>query len=126
MIRQHRNKLVLWESSPSGRRDDPPRRRRHERSVARDAVGAVLLFGTIIFLLRFIPHDGDGYYRRDRVGRFMCELAGVEPGTLPCVLVVVVGWGGIVVTIGLVLKLGRIALDAVGVKRAIDRMRGDT
>ena len=117
MVRRRRNKLVLWEWSPSRGHDDPPRRRHRERSLARDAVAAALAFGAIILLLRFIPHDGDGYYRRDRVGRFMCELAGVEPGTLPCVPVVVVGWGAIVVSIGLMLKLGRIVLNAVGVKK---------
>lgn len=117
MVRRRRNKLVLWEWSPSGGDDAPDRHRRRERSVAREAVGAALLLGTIVLLLSFIPNSSDGYYRRDRLGRFMCELAGAAPGTPHCFAVAVIGWGVIVVTIGVLLKLGRTVLAAVGVRR---------
>jgi hypothetical protein len=113
MVRRRRNLLVLWDWSPGeahkkSHRNDPGRK----RSVVREAIGAAVLLGTIIFLLSNIPNTGDGY-RRDRLARFMCETVGIDPGTPQCVAVSIGGWFAIVVAIGIVLKLGRVALQVV-------------
>ena len=85
----------------------PSRVSRRKRSVGREALGAAVLLGVIIFLFSLLPASSDGYYRRDRLGRYMCEVAGTTPGTPQCVAVAIGGWFVIVVTVGLILKLGR-------------------
>lgn len=118
MVRRRRNKIALWEWSPSGEHRDREsgRRERGKRSAGRDALGAALLLGALIFILSKIPDRTPGY-DRGRLASYMCESAGVDPGTLQCVGVTIAGWFAIVVTIGIVLKIARMALGAVGIGR---------
>jgi hypothetical protein len=114
MARRRRNKVVIWDWSPDGKHKEPKLDNRRKRSLGRDALGAAVLLGVIIFVLSWIPPSPDGHYRRDRLGRYMCELVGTNPGTLPCVTVAVGGWLVIVVTLGLILKIARRAVKSVG------------
>jgi hypothetical protein len=116
MVRRRRNKVVLWEWSPSGGHNDAARRGRRRRSIGRDAIGAALLLGVLIFVVSRLPVTTDGY-RRDRLATFMCDSIGVEPGTLQCAAAGIGGWFAIVLTIGVVLRVARVLLQAVGVGR---------
>lgn len=84
--------------------------------MGRDALGAVVLLGAIIFILSLIPASEDGSYQPGRLGRYICEVVGTGPGTPRCAAVSITGWFLIVVTVGLVLKAGRTVLKAAGGK----------
>ena len=114
MARRRRNKVVIWDWSPDGKHKEPDRDSRRKRSVGRDAIGAAVLLGVIILILSSIPPSPDGQYRRDRLARYMCEVVGTDPGTPQCVAVTIGGWFAIVVTIGIILKIGRDALKSFG------------
>lgn len=116
MVRRRRNKVVIWDWSPDGSRKGAERNSSRRRSVGRDALGAVLLLGVIVFLLARIP-DTDGSYRRDRLGHYMCELVRVDSGTPQCSAVAIIGWFAIVVMVGVILKIGRIGLKFLGIGR---------
>jgi hypothetical protein len=116
-MRRRRNKLVLWEWSPGDTQRKRSDNRRRPRSVVRDALGAAMLLGAIIFVLSWIPWSPDGYYRRDRLGRYMCEAVSTVPGTPLCAATVIGGWFVIVITIGIILKMGRGALNVIGIGR---------
>ena len=92
------------------------RDRGRKRSVGREALGAALLLGALIFLFSRMPDTTDGY-RRARLANYMCDSVDVQPGTPQCVAVSVGGWFAIVVTLGIVLKVGRTALKAAGLGR---------
>jgi hypothetical protein len=109
MARRRRNKLVLWEWSDGS--DKPAQNPGRRSSVGREAFGAALLLGAIIFLLSRIPDAGDGY-RRDRLARYFCEVAGTNPDTPQCIAVSIGGWFVIVVSIGIFLKFARSVLNA--------------
>ena len=117
MMRRRRNKLVLWEWTPGDTQHKRSDDRRSPRSVVRDAIRAALLLGAIIFVLSWIPGSPDGYYRRGRLGRYLCEAVGTAPGTPQCTAMAVGGWFVLVITIGVVLKIGRGALKMIGVGR---------
>ena len=114
MARRRRNKLVLWEWS--GAPDKPARHRGRQRSVGREALGAALLLGAIIFLLSKIPDGGDGY-RRDRLPRYFCEVTGTNPDSPQCSVVSMGGWFLIVVSLGILFKVARSALNALRPRR---------
>jgi hypothetical protein len=103
---RRRNKVVIWEWSRAGRHTEPRIERRRGRSVVRDAFVAAALLGVIILVLSMVPPDSDGRYRRDRLARSICELAGVDPAAPQCVPVAIVGWWVIVVALGVTLKGG--------------------
>ena len=112
MTRRRRNKIVLWDWSPGGKPKDETKTKR-ARNVGLEALGATALLGGLIFLLGLIPQSPSGGYRRARLGEFMCETAGVSVGTPTCVVLSIGGWLGIVVAVGIVLKVGRLALRSV-------------
>ena len=103
MAKRRRNKLVLWEWSPDGRHMRDGKRR--PPSAGRDAVTAILLLGTILVVFSLLP-PATGY-RRDGLGRFVCEAAGVATGSASCFGVAIGGWFLFVVTVGVVLKAAR-------------------
>jgi hypothetical protein len=117
MARRRRNKVVIWDWSPDSKHKEPGRDSRRKRSIGRQAIGAAVLLGVIISVLSRIPPSPDGQYRRDRLARYMCEVVETDPGTPQCVAVAIGGWFVIVVTIGLILKVGRDALKSVGGSR---------
>jgi hypothetical protein len=92
-----------------GEQKESRRGRDSAGSVGRQALGAIVLLGAIIFLLSQLPAPaaGSGTYRRDLLAVAMCEAVGIEPDTAPCVAVSMGGWLVIVVTVGIILKVGR-------------------
>ena len=113
MVNRRRNNLVLWEWSPSGKHRKPRQDGGRKRSVPREALGAALLLGVLIFIIAKIPTTTDDY-RRAPIATYMCDSVGVDPGTLECAAVSIGGWFAVVVTVGIVLKVGRIALKTLG------------
>lgn len=109
MARRRRNKTVLWDWSAEGKSKDGASRKR-PRNIGREALGAITLLGVLIFILSRIPPSPAGGYRRGRLAEFMCETAGVSTGTATCVAVSIGGWFVIVIVIGIILKMGRLAL----------------
>ena len=114
MARRRRNKVVIWDWSPDGKRKEPGRDSRRKGAVGRDAIGAAVLLGVIIFVLSRIPPSPDGQFRRARLGQYLCEVVGTDPATPQCAAVAIGGWFVIVVAIGLILKVERDALRLVG------------
>ena len=112
MARRRRNKTVLWEWSAAGKPKDDATRKR-PRNVGREALGAITLLGVLIFILSRIPPSPSGGYRRGRLAEFICETAGVSTGTATCVAVSIGGWFLIVIVIGIILKMGRLALRSI-------------
>jgi hypothetical protein len=109
--------VVVAEWSPPGRRDRARRdaARRHT-STGWSVIGAIVLVGGVIVLLINLPVSTPGY-RRERLATFICESVGVAPGTARCAAVSIGGWFAFVVAVGVVLKLGRAGLSAVGLRR---------
>lgn len=109
--------MVVAEWSPHGKHQHASRnaRPRHS-SIGRTAVGAALLLGALLLLFSNMPVSTTGY-RRDHLATFICESVGVEPGTVRCGAVSIAGWFAFVVTLGVVLKVGRVGLKAAGFGR---------
>ena len=92
--------------------DTRPGSKDRPSSVGRDALGAAVLLGAIIFLLSRIPDDGGGY-RRDRLARYICEVTGTNPDSPQCIAVSIGGWFVIIVSLGIFLKIARAGLNAL-------------
>jgi hypothetical protein len=114
VARRRRNKLVVAQWSPQAKREHASGDAdwRHF-SIGRTAIGAALLLGTLILLFSSAPVSSTAY-RRNQLATFICESAGVEPGTAQCAAVSIAGWFVFVVALGVVLKIARISLKAAG------------
>jgi hypothetical protein len=114
MVRRRRNQIVLWEWSRDREREEPSVRRERKRSIGREALGAAILLGVIVFLFSLIPDGREGGYRRNALARYVCEVAGADPGTPACAALTIGAWFAVVIAIGIVLKVARSLLKAIG------------
>ena len=116
VVRRRRNKVVLWEWSRDGHHANHSPGDWRTRPLWPQALGAAALLGVILFVLSQVPRRSDGYSRA-RLGGFICESAGVEPGAALCLPVSVGGWFAIVISIGAAAALVRRAVAALAPRR---------